>query len=108
MAPVDELLRAFLDSAEDLKKRIDDVEKALDRQGLTKMRPGLLVDKDFCNSEHQELVGQMRELFKEFTKGITFRLYASWVVLVLIMSGVGICLKTHDAYIHEIMKLVFK
>ncbi len=108
MPAIEELLRSFLDSAEELKKRIDDIEKALDRQGLTRMKPGLLVDKDYCHDEHAELVKSMTEVFRDFTRGVSFRLYASWVVLLLVLGGIGFCLKTHDQYLHELMKLVFK
>ena len=105
---IEELIGAFLTSAEELKERISDVENALDRQGVKEMKPGLLVDKEFCSVEHANLVKAMRDLFNEFTKGVTVKIYATWLALVMVLGGMGYAVKLHDAYIHEIMKMVFK
>ena len=106
--PLDELISSFLESAEELKTRITEIEMAIDRQGIKRMKPGNLVDKVFCKVEHEELVKAMKELFQGFTKGVTFRIYASWVVLCLVLGGMGWAIKLNSGYIHELTKVVFK
>jgi len=106
--PLDELIGSFLESAEELKTRITDLEGAIDRQGIKRMKPGVLVDKEFCKEEHHELIKSMEKLFGEFTHGVSIKIYASWLVLSLFVGGMGLVLKAHDGYIHEIMKVVFK
>ncbi len=106
--PIDELISAFLESAEELKNRITDVENALDRQGVKEMKPGLLVDKDFCHTEHEDLIKSMKDLFDGFTKGISLRVYGTWAVLVIILGGMSWAIKGNAVFIHELTKVVFK
>ena len=135
--PIDELISAFLESAEELKKisvettkRISDIENILSKQDLGDMKAGVLVTTDYCEKEHQVLENnvcgradrlevalskQMKILesasvqqMKDFILSINRKIYASWLVMVLAFGAIGFVLKTHDNHLYEILKVVFK
>jgi len=116
--PLDELISSFLESAEDLKTRITDIESILNKQDLGDMRAGILVTTDYCEKEHDVLEKNvcgradvletnMHEQIRNFENSINKKIYASWLVLIFMVAGIGYVLKTHDTYLHELMKMVF-
>ena len=106
--PIEELIGAFLDSADDFKDRITDLEMAIDRQGIKRMKPGQLVDRDFCREEHKELIDELAQTNDHSNKNVNAKIYASWVVLVFALSYFGMAIKEHGQLIHDLMKEVFK
>ena len=102
--PMEELIGAFLDSADDFKNRITALEMAIDRQGIKRMKPGQLVDRDFCRDEHKELIDDLAKTNSDSNKGINGKIYASWVVLVFALSYFGMALREHGQLIHKLFE----
>ena len=124
--PIDELISAFLESAEELKKshanisnRITDIETTLNKQDLGEMKAGVLVTTEYCTVSHDTLernvCGRADALEVSFCKklglfetSINRKIYASWLVLVVACSAIGWAVKTNSVFIHELTKVVFK
>jgi len=118
MDHIEQLIETFLSSAEELKARIGDVERVIDRQGLDVLAPGTVVDKNFCDIEHAELeksvcgrADKLEETIIERSdaseKSLNKKVYASWTVLVLVLGALGLIIKAHDAKLDELIKMVF-
>ncbi len=81
-----------------MSEDVDTLKAVIDRQGLAELKPGMIVDKGFCDEEHGELkdhfcskATKLEEIFDkkylDFTLGINSKSHSSWVVLVMIIGG---------------------
>ncbi len=102
------LVESFLTSAEELKAKIDVLERVIERQGLDKMAPGTVVDKPFCDIEHDELKQSVCGRATNLEKGTNRKIYSTWVVLFALLSWFGLAIRSNSQVIQDLFKEVFK
>ena len=98
------LLEAVLESVEETKNRLTEIERIIDRQGLSELKPGTVVDKDFCDVEHAELKDSVCGRASKLEKSTNSKIYATWVVLLAILTWFGTEISMHSKAISEIIK----
>ena len=101
------LVEAFLASAEELKAKIEEVERVIDRQGLAALKPGTVVDKEFCDIEHDELKNHVCGRAKSLENRVGRRIWATWLALAMLLGWFGIELRAHSAILADLIKEVY-
>ena len=100
------LLEAVLESVEETKTRIAEIERVIDRQGLSDLKPGTVVDKDFCDVEHAELKDSVCGRASKLEKTTNGKIYATWLVLLAVLTWFGTEISMHSKAINEIVKML--
>lgn len=102
MNDVADLLRETLEANKIQQERLETIERILDRQGLAELKPGTLVDKEFCDVEHGKLTDHVCGRASGLEKSVNRKIYSSWSVLILIGGIIAKVLFDHE---HQIVEL---
>ena len=101
------LVKAFLETAEDLKEKIDHVERVIEKQGLEALPPGQVVNKGYCKVEHKDLKDKVCASGAAIKKSVAAKIYATWAVLIFLLGWIGMELRAHSKVLLDITKELF-